>query len=67
MRNMKEIANATRIDDRYDLTAMQLHELKKIADSGKFFEAFSTAFRFGYAMGSRATLADIKQKRMNNM
>lgn len=67
MRNMKEIADATRIDDRYDLTVMQLHELKKIAYSGEFFEAFVTAFRFGYAMGSRATLADIKQKRMNNM
>ena len=67
MMNMKEIADATRIDDCYDLTAMQLHELKKIADSGMFFEAFVTAFRFGYAMGSRATLADIKQKRMNNM
>ena len=67
MMNMKEIAEATRIDERYDLSAEQLHELKEIANKGMFFEAFVTAFRFGYAMGSRATLADIKQKRMNNM
>lgn len=64
--DVKVIADTTKINERYDLSVIQLLQLKEISNVD-MFEAFVTAFRVGYAMGSRAMAADIKRKRMKRM
>ena len=66
MRDLRKTAEAARVAENYDIEASQLYELKKlfIVDP---YEALVTAFKYGYVMGSRATLAELKRKRMNNM
>ena len=56
-RDMIAIAEATRekIPDPYDLTIGELQTLYAMSQAGKLFEAYGTAFRYGYAMALRAT------------
>lgn len=59
MRNLMEIANAAEVNDYYDLTFVQINELKQMADSGNGgkFDAICAAFKYGYVMGQRAEKA----------
>lgn len=56
-RDMIAIAEATgeKIPYHYDLTMGELQTLYAMGKAGKPFEAFVTAFRYGYAMALRAT------------
>jgi len=55
-RDLMEITDNTKIDDRYAIKLRQLNELKEMSDKD-IFEALTRAFSYGYAMGGRAAKA----------
>lgn len=59
MRNLMEIANTAEVNAYYDLTLVQVNELKQMADlgNGGKFTAICAAFKYGYVMGQRAEKA----------
>ena len=64
-RDMIAIAEATRkkIPLPYALTVGDLQQLYDMYKAGKLYEAFGTAFRYGYAMGQRAIKRNAQRKR----
>ena len=62
MRDIYKTAEAQAINDRYDISILQILELMQsipflhLIPGGKdaAYEAITTAFKYGYAMGSRA-------------
>lgn len=68
MRDIYKTAEAQAINDRYDISILQIIELMQgipylhIIPGGKdaAYEAIVTAFKYGYAMGSRSERASKK-------
>lgn len=58
MRDMRAIIDSTDISDRYDLKSSELVSLMQDAAKGgqpALARAITNAFKYGYALGSRAT------------
>lgn len=59
-RNMVNIADKQKINDKYDMTVDELNTLTNYMERNNFdtnalYRALLVAFKFGYAMGERAT------------
>ena len=52
-KDLRTAAAAAVIDDRYDIKASQLDELKEIAKTS-LYDALTTAFNYGFVMGDGA-------------
>ena len=56
-KDLRTAAAAAVIDDRYDIKASQLDELKEIAKTS-LYDALTTAFNYGFVMGDTAARRD---------
>ena len=56
-RNMIEISNALtgKVNGNYDMTIAEMNKLREIFLNEGLFDALSIAFKYGYAMGHKAT------------
>ena len=52
-KDLKTTAASAVIDNRYDIKASQLDELKEIAKTS-LYDALTTAFNYGFVMGERS-------------
>lgn len=69
LRNMEKTAEkATKnIPDYYDINCSEINELMKKARHGSVDEAFTaiiTAFKYGFVLGHRATVAEKMARRL---
>lgn len=62
-RNMEEITEQTEIPRGYDLKISEIEKLLAKVESGRIVSAIEIAFKYGFVLGSRATMAQIKRKR----
>ncbi len=65
-RSAKKIIDNTKINPLYDLEASQAIELNEMCQ-GESLQGIMYAFVYGYEMGKRATLAEMKRKTKNNL
>lgn len=52
-KDLRTTAAAAVIDNRYDIKASQLEELREIAETS-LYDALTTAFNYGFVMGGTA-------------
>ncbi len=52
-KDLKTTAATAAIDERYDIKASQLDELREIAKTS-LYDALTTAFNYGFVMGDAA-------------
>ena len=65
-RNVKRIIDNRKINPLYDLETSQAVELNEMC-KGESLQGIMYAFVYGYEMGKRATLAEMKRKTKNNL
>ena len=49
------------VNDRYDMSALELKTLAEGASSGNALDAISITFNFGYIKGYKAAMAEMKK------
>jgi hypothetical protein len=65
-RNVKRIIDNRKINTRYDMDLLEATEIVRISKGEKYDLIFNSFF-YGYEMGKRATLAEMKRKTKNNL
>jgi len=65
-RNVKRIIDNRKINTRYDMDLLETTEIVRIS-KGETYDLIFNSFFYGYEMGKRATLAEMKRKTKNNL